>query len=130
MVSRMPNPQSMRMRVPPTSTSRALPSLPLPRQAKRTPPSLELVLEQRQYLVAVHRALGAARGIFHRHDAARIGLRHDHPILLGLYVVAFPECKLVEKTFFFLRVEVRVRVAHEIQALGPIAVDDGEAGAI
>ena len=35
-VSRMPKPQSISTRVPPASTTRPLPSLPLPREAKRT----------------------------------------------------------------------------------------------
>jgi hypothetical protein len=43
----MPNPQSIRTRVPPDSTTSPLPSLPLPREAKRmrAAPLLELIAQ-------------------------------------------------------------------------------------
>src|SRR5207244_13615631 len=91
-VSRTPKPQSISTRVAPTSTSRPLPSLPLPSDAKRIPPSpawskrawarsLELVLQQREYLVAVGRAVGDARGVLDRNDGGGIGLSPDNAIL-------------------------------------------------
>src|SRR5438477_9414319 len=78
-VSRMPNPQSMSTRVAPASTSRPLPSLPLPRQAKRT--LLELILEQRKDPFAVCRTVRGAGRILYRHQAAGIGLRYHYPVL-------------------------------------------------
>src|ERR1700730_2466721 len=78
-VSRMPKPQSISTRVAPASTRRPLPSLPLPRQAKRT--LLELILEQREDPFAVRRIVHGAGRILHRHQAAGIGLRYHYPVL-------------------------------------------------
>src|SRR5438105_15178810 len=95
-VSRMPNPQSMSTRVVPASTSRPLPSLPLPRQAKRT--LLELILEQRKDPFAVCRTVGGAGRILHRHQAAGIGLRYHYPVLFRfLRLLGHPVLKLVER---------------------------------
>src|ERR1700694_4121728 len=95
-VSRRRNPQSITPRAPPASTSRPLPSLPLPRQAKRT--LLELVLEQREDLLAVRRAVRDARGILHRHQAAGIGLRYYYPILFRLRDrIGLPELNLGDR---------------------------------
>src|ERR1700694_4250627 len=140
-VSRTPKPQSISTRVAPTSTSRPLPSLPLPSDAKRMPlsrawskraraRSLELVLQQREDLVAVGRAIRDARRVLDRDDAGRIGLSHEGAILLRFFlVVALPELELIEPAFL-LGIEVGVGIAHEVQPLGTVAVDDGEAGAV
>src|SRR5437868_8716728 len=117
-VSRMPKPQSISSRVAPTSTSRPLPSLPLPRQAKRT--LLELILEQGEDSFAVRRAVGGAGRILHRHQAAGIGLRYHHPVLLRLLgLLGLPELKLGERIvqpalLFFLR-QVGIRIADVIE---------------
>src|SRR5450755_1835592 len=132
-VSRTPKPQSISRRVVPASTSRPFPSLPLPRQAKRT--LLELILEQREDLLAVRRAVHDAGGILHRHQAAGIGLRHHNPVLFRLFrLLGLPELdlghRIGEPAFrFFLR-QVRIRIADEIKSLRTVAIDDGEAGAI
>src|ERR1700682_1791371 len=133
-VSRMPKPQSMSTRVAPASTSRPLPSLPLPRQAKRT--LLELVLEQREDLLAVRRAVRDARGILHRHQAAGIGLRYHYPILFRLrYRIGLPKLNLGDRlrqpaVVFFAGSQVRIRVADKIQSFRSVTIDDGKAGAI
>src|ERR1700674_3524897 len=132
-VSRMPKPQSMSSRVSPASTSRPLPSLPLPRQAKRT--LLELILEQREDLLAALRTVRDARGILHRHQAVRIGLRYHYPILFRLFrFIGLPELKLGKRvgqpTFLFFLGKVWIRIANKIQSFRTVAIDDGEAGAI
>src|ERR1700676_680822 len=132
-VSRMPKPQSMSTRVVPASTSRPLPSLPLPRQAKRT--LLELILEQRKDPFAVCRTVCGAGRILHRHQAAGIGLRYHYPVLFRfLRLLGLPELKLVEgvgqPAFFFFPGKVRIRVADEIESFRTVAIDDGKAGAI
>src|ERR1700730_11940607 len=132
-VSRMPKPQSMSTRVAPASTSRPLPSLPLPRQAKRT--LLELILEQRKDPFAVCRAVHGAGRILHRDQAAGIGLRYHYPVLFRfLRLLGLPELHLVERVgqpalFFFLR-QVRIRVADVIESFRTVAIDDSKAGAI
>src|SRR2546423_6879031 len=129
-VSRRPKPQSISTRVEPASTRRPLPSLPLPRQAKRT--LLQLILEQGEDPLAVRRAVRGARGILHCHQAARIGLRHHHAVLLRLLgLLRLPELHLVDRIgepplFFFLR-KVRIRGADVIEALRTIAVADRKA---
>src|ERR1700682_1636653 len=134
-VSRMPKPQSMSTRVAPASTSRPLPSLPLPRQAKRT--LLELVLEQREDLLAVGRTVRDARGILHRHQAAGTGLRYHYPILFRLRgrIGGLPELNLRDRlrqpaVVFFPGSQVWIRVAEKIQSFGTVTIDDGKAGAI
>src|ERR1700682_5751536 len=134
-VSRMPKPQSMSTRVAPASTSRPLPSLPLPRQAKRT--LLKLVLEQREDLLAVGRTVRDARGILHRHQAAGIGLRYHYPILFRLRdrIGGLPELNLGDRlrqpaVVFFPGSQVRIRVADKIQSFRTVTIDDGKAGAI
>src|SRR6266550_2543531 len=132
-VSRMPNPQSMSTRVAPASTSRPLPSLPLPRQAKRT--LLELILEQRKDPFAVCRTVRGAGWILHRHQAAGIRLRYHYPVLFRfLRLLGLPELKLVERVgqpalLFFLG-KVRIRVADVIEPFRTVAIDDRKAGAI
>src|ERR1700693_3669783 len=133
-VSRMPKPQSMSTRVAPASTSRPLPSLPLPRQAKRT--LLELVLDHREDLLAVRRAGRDARGILHRHQAAGIGLRYHYPILFRLRDrFGLPELHLGDRlrqpaVVFLPRSQVRIRVADKIQSFRTVTIHDGKAGAI
>src|SRR5450631_3437843 len=133
-VSRMPKPQSISSRVSPASTSRPLPSLPLPRQAKRT--LLELILEQRENLLAVRRTVRDTRRILHRYQAAGVGLRHDDPILLRrLRLVGLPELQLVQRILepalvLFLLGEIRIRIADKIETLRTVAIDDRKAGAI
>src|SRR3977135_2355583 len=117
--SRMPKPQSISTRVVPASTSRPLPSLPLPRQAKRT--LLELILEQRKDPFAICRTVRVAGRILHRHQAARIGLRYHYPVLFRfLGLLGLPELKLVEgvgqPAFLFFPGKVRIRIADEIES--------------
>src|SRR5450432_258168 len=88
-VSRTPNPQSIMMRVEPASTTSPLPSLPLPIEAKRINDLhrfalLELVLEQREDLLARRRFVGDAARILHADDADRGCLGNEDLILLGL----------------------------------------------
>src|SRR5450755_289343 len=133
-VSRMPKPQSINTRVAPASTSRPLPSLPLPRQAKRT--LLELILEQREDLVAVRRVIRGTGGILHRHQAGGIGLRHDHTVLFRLLGgVGLPELELLDRILeptvvLLLLFEIRIRIADKIESLRTVAIDDGKASAI
>src|SRR4029453_7196566 len=85
-VSRTPNPQSMRMRVVPASTTSPLPSLPLPIDAKRISAarrSLQLILEQREDLLAVLRLVGRPGRVLHAHDGRRCFLDDLDPVLLG-----------------------------------------------
>src|ERR1022692_282959 len=132
--SRMPKPQSINTRVAPASTRRPLPSLPLPRQAKRT--LLELILEQREDLLAVRRVIRDAGGILHCHQAGGIGLRHDYPILFRrLRLVGLPELQLLHRSLeppfvLLLLFEIRIRIADKIKSLRTVAIDDGEASAI
>src|SRR5690349_5773234 len=90
-VSRTRKPQSIRMRVSPTSTTRPLPSLPLPNEAKRTPAPrrlLQLVAQQREDALARLRAIRIPRRILHAHRAlGRRAFGHLDPILLGLVLV-------------------------------------------
>src|SRR6202790_4960556 len=132
-VSRMPKPQSMSTRVVPASTSRPLPSLPLPRQAKRT--LLELILEQRKDPFAVCRTVRVAGRILHRHQAAGIGLRYHYPVLFRfLRLLGLPGRELVERVrqpgFLLFPGKVRIRVADEIESFRTVAIDDRKAGAI
>src|SRR5438477_5762010 len=130
-VSRMPNPQSTSTRVAPFSTTSPLPSLPLPREAKRTraPPLLQLVFEKRQDLLAGNALVGRPARILHGHHAARVGLRDGDPVLLGFFVLALPEHEFVQEAFV-LRGRLRIGVADEILALRAVAIDDGEADPI
>src|SRR4029077_5227606 len=98
-VPRTPNPQSISIRVPPASTTRPLPSLPLPREAKRMPcaaPLLELVAQEREDLLAGCALVGGAVRVLNGHEAARIGFRDVDPVLLDLLGVGLPEHELVE----------------------------------
>src|SRR5438445_9890277 len=101
-VSRTPNPQSMSTHVPPASTTRPFPSLPLPSDAKRMCAArlLQLVFEQRENLLAVGALVGGAVRVLHGHEAVRVGLGHGDPVLLGLVDVVLPEHQLVEEALF------------------------------
>src|SRR5258708_12412807 len=92
MVSRIPKPQSIRPRVPPASTSRPLPSLPLPSDANRMLPirrrskrasarSLELILEQGENLVAVGGPIGSSSRVLNVNYPLRVRLLHPSSIL-------------------------------------------------
>ena len=50
----------------------------------RAAPLLELILEQREDLLAVRALVGRAVRILHGHEAARVGRRDGDPVLLGL----------------------------------------------
>src|SRR5438874_6074649 len=134
--SRIPKPQSMRTRVSPTSTSKALPSLPLPSDANRMNVGplydlLELILQQPENLVAVGGLVRGALGILDRHHAVRIGLRHDDAVLLGLLLlVALPEPELVQQALLLAGFRIRIGVTNEVQAVRTVALDHRESGAI
>src|SRR5262252_2242839 len=72
-----PNPQSISTQVPPAWTTSPLPSLPLPSDAKRIAPRrlLQLILEQRENLLAVGAFVRRAVGVLHGDETVRIGLR-------------------------------------------------------
>src|SRR5512132_884557 len=140
-VSRTAKPQSMRTRVSPTSTTRPLPSLPLPSDAKRIGRSrrpcrlLELVAQQRQDALARLRAIRVARRILAAHGALRRGLDDLDPVLFRLVlVVGLPERQeLRQKAFLAVlarHVGVGIGEAHEIDSGRAIAIDDGEAAAV
>src|SRR4029453_5141132 len=133
-VSRTPNPQSIRMRVVPASTTRPLPSLPLPIEAKRTASGLlQLVLEQRQDFLARGRAVGHATRILHADNAVLCRLRDDDLELLRLVLlVGLPELQLLEPARVVLLGGDRIGIAeaNEIYAARAVAVDDGKAGAV
>src|SRR6187455_2508374 len=133
-VSRTPNPQSIMTREAPASTTSPLPSLPLPNDAKRISPRalLELVLEERQDPVARRRLVRRALRVLHGHEALRRRLDDGDPVLLGLLAfVLAPEHELGEEALVALAdVGVGIGVAHVIQAVAAVAVDDGEAAAV
>src|SRR5262245_9668437 len=97
-------------RVPPASTTRPLPSLPLPIDAKRIGCGsagrgdasreglLELVLKQRQDPLAVLRLVGCAVRILDADDAGGRRFGDLDPVLLWLVlVVRLPEHQLGQK---------------------------------
>src|SRR5512137_1464622 len=75
---RTPNPQSISTRVPPDSTTSPLPSLPLPRDAKRmrAAPLLELIAQERGDLLAGRALVGGAVRVLHGHETAWGCIRH------------------------------------------------------
>src|SRR6476660_1769945 len=140
-VSRTRKPQSIRTRVCPTSTTSALPSLPLPSDAKRIvtrwrPVALfQLVAQQRENLVARLRAVRGAVGILHADGALRSGLDDLDPVLLGLVLlVGLPEVQHFRQeallAVLLRHVGVGIGEPDEINAGRAIAIDDGEAGAV
>ena len=86
--SRRPRPGGRCLRCRCRATRSAQPVSALDRWKRAWPRSLELVLQEREDLVAVGRPVGRAGRILHRHDAVRIGLRDDDAVLLGLVLVA------------------------------------------
>src|SRR3990172_3490909 len=140
-VSSVENPQSTRMRVEPASTTRPFPSLPLPSDAKRTavtrsavrapsPASLQLIVEEREDLLRRTGRVGLAVLAEHL-DLGVVGdALDDHLILHRLRrLVGPPERELVEPPVLLV-VGRRIDVAHEVDALRPVAVLDGEADAV
>src|SRR6266581_2525895 len=134
-VSRTENPQSSMRRVRPTSTTSALPWLPLPSEAKRTKPHglFQLLLQQGENLA---RRIGGIRVAFlaeHLHFARIIAILHEHAILFGLRIGRrAPEHELGKKTVVLLveRIGLGIDVPHEVETLRAVAVFDGEACAI
>src|SRR5687767_1159606 len=137
-VSAMVNPQSIITRVLPLSTTSPLPELPLPRDAKRSATLLELVVEQRQDLLAGARRVRGALRVLHghlRHARARVGHVDAELRLAALRRVRLPELELVEEPGLILGllrrdVALGIDVAHEEEALRAVAVLDGEADAV
>src|SRR5215510_13397062 len=135
-VSLTPKPQSIRTRVEPASTMSPLPSLPLPIDAKRIKLFclFELVLEERENLLAVLRAIGLAFRVLHAYDARRRCFDDLDPILFRLVLlVGFPEHELREPAFRSVLLghfRIGIGVANEIDTRRAIAVDNGEARAV
>src|SRR5690349_6257260 len=144
-------------RVDSHSTTRALPALPLPSEAKRSTasgvdrrrsrpvqrrsrfrswradPLLQLLVEQPEDLLAGGARLGRALRILHLHlRHARSGVGDVDAVLRLVLRGRAPEGELLRPRFLLAPLDLRVRidVAHEEQALGAIAVLDGEAGAV
>src|SRR3989304_6448740 len=147
-VSRGEKPQSSSSRLAPASTTRPLPSLPLPSEAKRTLGSfthqgkrsarafnqlLQLLVQQRQYFPC---SLGLVRLAFlaDHFDLARRFLVPDlHPVLLRRFRIGtagFPENPPGKKALVplarALRVLAGIDVADKEYPLGPVAVLDRE----
>src|SRR5690242_12977071 len=126
------NPQSSMRRVRPASATSAFPWLPLPSEAKRNiRPLFELLLEQGK------NPAGRVRGVWRPllvedlHLARVAAVLYEYPVLLGLGVGGgVPERKLGEEAVVLLVVGLRIDVAHEVEALGAVAVLDGESNAI
>src|SRR5260370_10508877 len=113
--------------VPPSdSTSTALPSLPLPRLAKRILENLvQLRVQQRDDSLRVGRCIDLTIGVDHSDLRHRVSLRtHVHHELAGRLRRAAGE-KLAEQTFL-LQLLHRVGETHVIQTLRAILVVDGE----
>src|SRR5262245_39607070 len=129
------NPQSTRMRVAPASTTRPLPALPLPSEAKRTPRPrlLQLIVEQRENPLGRAARVGRAVLVKHLHLARGCALLDHHAVLLGLRRLGgAPERELRQESAAGLRAAVvgRIDVAHEVEALRAVAVLDREADAV
>src|SRR3569833_1735361 len=136
MLSASPKPQSINTRVEPASTTRPLPSLPLPRLANRitpVPASLQLVVQQLDDAIL---RVGVGRLAVGAGDAnpALLARFADHDLQLrrGLRLLATPEGKLDEHAFVALTgvVDTGVDVAHVVDALGAVAVLHGKAHAV
>src|SRR5665213_3723913 len=136
--SRALNPQSIMIRVSPDSTTRQLPSLPEPMDAKRISRRrtrlFELVLEQPEDLVADFGAILRAIGILHADKAARRHFGNQHAVLLGLVLfVGLPEHQLRQEAavaVLLRHVDFGVRITDVVQALRAVAVDDSEPGTV
>src|SRR5882762_2671736 len=134
-VSRSENPQSSMRHVRATSTTSALPRLPLPSEAKRTKPLrlFQLLLQQGENPTCRLGGIQAALLVEDLHFARVVAILHEYAILLGLRIGrGAPEHELGKKTVVLLveRVGLRIDVAHEVETLRAIAVLDGEAYAI
>src|SRR5690606_17435898 len=135
--SRTPNPQSTSTQpaASPPSTSSALPSLPLPRLAKRTA-LLHLLLQQRQDAcdgLAVDLADGLALRVAHLDDAAIALAAHLDPEARAGFGARFAAEQARQEAGFFAGAtafDLRIDVADEIHALRTVAILDGEAAAI
>src|SRR5437588_13077059 len=132
-VSRRLRPQSRSRRVLPASATRQLPLLPLASEAKRSKRLFQLLVQQREDALRGTRAFRAAVLVEHIDQAAvRVLLHLDAEVLgLGLGIVR-TEYPREEAALAVLLVHLRVRigVAHEVQALLPVAVLDGKADAV
>src|SRR5690606_24476411 len=146
--SRNPNPQSTSTRCSEApsrvSTSSALPSLPLPRLAKRTAklpgacpcPLPELFLQQREDLrrgIGVDPGRCIAFAIEHRNLRAGARAFGLEPELLRDFLLRLAAEDPTEETGLAVRpsrLRLGVDVAHEIQPLRTIAIVDGEAAAV
>src|SRR5262245_30510766 len=138
-VSARPKPQSSRTRVVPDSTTRALPWLPLPREAKRMPPVtrstacapasalFQLRLQQGKDAAGTGLAGLLPLGVQHAYFAALVGAGHaDAELLLLLGGVVAPECELGHEASRLLVDGIRIHVANVVQALGAVAILDGK----
>src|SRR3954471_13591511 len=130
-VSRSESPQSMSTVVVPMRssdcTTRQLPLEPLASEAKRSN-LLQLLLQQREDALRGARVVGAAVLIEHVHLACSARLRHLNTVLLGLHLAVVGEKARKEAARILL--ELGIGVAHEVHALGAVAVLDGEADAV
>src|SRR3569623_1797485 len=136
MLSASPKPQSISTRVEPASTTRPLPSLPLPRLANRitpVPASLQFVVQQLDdaiLRVGVGRLAGGT-GDANPALLARFA-NHDLQLRRGLRLLAAPEGELGKHAFvaFAGVVDTGVDVADVVDALGAVAVLHGKAHAV
>src|SRR5512143_1628668 len=135
-LSASPKPQSISTRVAFASTSRPLPSLPLPRLANRitpAPASLQFFVQQIDdaipRLVVGRLAVGASDA-----DPALLARLADHDLQLrrGLRRLAAPEGEIGEDAFVTLAgvVDVGIDVAHKIDTLGAVTVFHREADTV
>ena len=123
-VSRTPNPQSIITRVPPASTTRPLPSLPLPSDAKRigavasASPAGRTARGGHYFSWSFSSARifsplgllsGAPSGSCTVTTLRGVGLRDDDPVLLGLLALVLPEHQLDEEALVLLAPGVRDR---------------------
>src|SRR5262245_6562384 len=106
-VSCSAKPQSSMRRVLPDSATSALPWLPLPREAKRNMPLLQLLLQQGEYPAGRIGGVGSALLAEDLHLARLVAVLHEHAVLLGLRVGGgAPEHELGD--------EARVRLAERV----------------
>src|SRR5438270_457968 len=120
-------PQSMSTRVRSACATRQLPPLPLASEAKRSN-LLQLLVEQRKDALRGLRAVGGAILVEHVHLARGSRLCDLHAILLRLHLRIAREPAREEPPRVLL--DLGIGVAHEVDALLPIAVLDGETDAV
>src|SRR5437868_550265 len=126
-VSRRARPQSISTCVRSACATRQLPLEPLASEAKRSN-LLQLLVQQRQDALRGFRAVGGAVLVEHIDLARGARLGDLHAVLLRLDLRVAREPARQQPAGVLL--DVGVGIAHEVDALLPVAVLDGEADAV